>query len=105
MTATAIQTAATAQPCELGRYRVPDEARVLVGHMIDGQLHVFDQPQLDPGHRYFVEAGFGSDAELAVLLADYRRQANRLGACPMSREAIARLVLMDPAADRPLGQP
>jgi hypothetical protein len=42
------------------------------------------------GRRYFVERGFESKAELAVLIADYRREAQRLGACPMSREAIER---------------
>lgn len=98
MSTNTIQTAATARACELGRYTVPDERRVLVGRMIEGELHVFDQPEDGNGRRYFVEAGFESDGELAVLLADYRRQAKRLGACPMSREAIARMVTMDPAA-------
>jgi hypothetical protein len=67
---------------------VPDEARVLVGRRTEGKVYVYDYPSHGSGRRYFVEAGFESKAELAVLLADYRRQARRLGACPMSREAI-----------------
>lgn len=99
MSTTAIQTTAIHQPCELGRYTVSDEERVLIGRMIDGELHVFDHPHHGSGRRYFVEAGFASDRELAVLLADYRREAKRLGACPMSREAISRALSMDPAAE------
>ncbi len=75
---------------ELGRYEIASGERVLVGGRIDGVVHVFDCPQGGRGRRYFVEAGFRSLAELAVLLADYRRQAARLGACPMCREAIDR---------------
>ena len=78
------------QRCELGRYAVPDGARVLVGQRIDGVVHVFDWPAVGRGRRYHVEAGFESKAELAVLLADYRRFAERLGVCPMSRAAIDR---------------
>jgi hypothetical protein len=76
------------QLCELGRYAVSDEARVLVGQRIDGVVHVFDWPAGGPGRRYHVEAGFESKAELAVLLAEYRRRAEGLGVCPMSRAAI-----------------
>lgn len=78
------------QLCELGRYAVPDGTRVLVGRRIDGVVHVFDWPAVGRGRRYHVEAGFKSKAELAVLLADYRRFAERLGICPMSRAAIDR---------------
>lgn len=76
--------------CELGRYAVPEEARILVGRRIDGTVHVFDWPAAGPGRRYHVEAGFESKAELAVLLAEYRRRAEDLGVCPMSRAAIER---------------
>jgi hypothetical protein len=76
------------QLCELGRYAVPGGARVLVGQRIDGVVHVFDWPDAGPGRRYHVEAGFESKAELAVLVAEYRRRAERLGVCPMSRAAI-----------------
>jgi hypothetical protein len=36
--------------------------------------------------------GFESKAELAVLLAEYRRRAERLGVCPMSKKEIGRTV-------------
>jgi len=75
------------QLCELARYTLPDEARLLVGCRVDGEVFVYDYPSDGHGRRYFVESGFESKAELAVLLADYRRQAERLGACPMNREA------------------
>ncbi|HVC07039.1 MAG TPA: hypothetical protein VND98_05585 [Solirubrobacterales bacterium] len=89
MNATAIQS----QPAQLnvlGRYTVSDKGRVLVGRRIEGQVFVYDYPRDGHGRRYFVESGFESKAELAVLLADYRRQAERLGACPMSHEATER---------------
>ncbi|HEX8959850.1 MAG TPA: hypothetical protein VF770_08510 [Solirubrobacterales bacterium] len=80
---------ATGQPVELGRYSTPQEGeRVLVGRRIEGVVHVFDCPHAGRGRRYFVESGFASKAELAMLLADYRRRAARLGACPMSPDAI-----------------
>jgi hypothetical protein len=78
------------RPYELGRYAVPDEARVLVGQRIDGVVHVFDWPAGGSGRRYHVEAGFESKAELAVLVAEYRRRARHIGVCPMSRTAIDR---------------
>ena len=89
MSATAIQTGPV-QLSVIGRYTVSDEARVLVGRRIDGKVFVYDYPSDGHGRRYFVESDFESKAELAVLLADYRRQAERLGACPMSREATER---------------
>ena len=91
---------AIGQPVELGRYQTPTGERVLVGRRIDGVVHVFDCQQGGRGRRYFVEAGFRSLAELAVLLADYRRQAARLGACPMCREAIDRAFELSPTARR-----
>jgi hypothetical protein len=74
---------------ELGRYTVDEEERVLVGRRIEGEVHVYDRP-LGAGRPYFVERGFSSMAELAVLVADYRRRAAELGACPMSGEAVGR---------------
>lgn len=74
--------------CELGRYTVPSEARVLLGRRVDGVVHVLDWPLEGRGRRYHVEAGFESKAELAVLVAEYRRRAELLGVCPMSREAV-----------------
>ena len=80
--------------CELGRYAVPEGTRVLVGRRVDGVVHVLDWPADGQGRRYHVEAGFGSMGELAVLVADYRRRAQSLGACPMSRAAIERGLAM-----------
>lgn len=73
----------TGQQVELGRYRVPDGTRVLTGRRIEGVVHVYDFPADHAGRGYFVEQGFDSRAELAVLIADYRRQAELLGSCPM----------------------
>ena len=93
-------TAARARPL-----RLSGEARVLVGRRIEGRVFVYDYPRDGRGRRYFVESGFESKAELAVLLADYRRRAERLGTCPMSREAIERAFALPcaepiPAQDR-----
>ncbi len=74
----------------LGHYSVPDESRVLVGRRIEQTVYVYDYPEGGNGRRYFVEKGFGSKVELAALIADYRRRAERLGACPMSREGTDR---------------
>ena len=106
MSATATQSNPS-QLCELGHYTVPDEARVLVGRRIDGVVYVYDYTRDGNGRLYFVEAGFESKGELAILIADYRRQAERLGACPMSREAIARAFALAPAGPTPpqLGTP
>jgi hypothetical protein len=89
MSATAVHSD-PAQLNVLGHYTVSEEARVLVGRRIEGEVFVYDYPGNGQGRRYFVESGFESKTELAVLLADYRRQAQRLGACPMSREATER---------------
>jgi hypothetical protein len=74
----------------LGHYSVPHESRVLVGRRIENEVYVYDYPEGSNGRRYFVEKGFESKVELAVLIADYRRRAKRLGACPMSREGTER---------------
>jgi hypothetical protein len=101
MNATATQ-GRTGNSVELGHYETPEGARVLIGRRIEGVVHVFDSPQRNRnGRRFFVEAGFESMAELAVLIADYRRQAKRLGACPMSREAIQREFAMPVAGPSP----
>ena|SRR6478609_1479002 len=100
MSATAVQSN-PAQLNVLGHYSVPDEARVLVGRRIENEVYVYDYPEGCEGRRYFVEKGFESKAELAVLIADYRRQARRLGACPMSREATRRAFALTPAGPIP----
>jgi hypothetical protein len=89
MSATAVQS----KPAQLnivGHYSVPDESRVLVARRIENEVYVYDYPEDGNGRRYFVENGIESKAELAVLIADYRRRAQRLGACPMSREGTER---------------
>jgi hypothetical protein len=96
MSATAIQSDAP-QLAVLGRYAVTEEGRALVGRRIEGEVNVYDYPVDGRGRRYFVERGFESKAEPAVLIADHRRQAQRLGACPMSREAIERLSSLLPS--------
>ena len=95
MSATATQST-PAKLNVLGHYAVPDEARVLLGCRIEGKVYVYDYPRGGRARRYFVEAGFESKAELAVLIADYRRQAARLGACPMSREGLERTFAVAP---------
>ena len=61
---------------------------MLVGRRIAGKVHVYDHPRASDGRRYFVDAGFRSVVELAVLVSHYRRHATLLGTCPMTREAI-----------------
>jgi hypothetical protein len=89
MSATAVQSPAV-QLAVLGRYTTADEERVLVGRRIESEVFVYDYPVGGEGRRYFVERGFESKAELALLIADYRREADRLGTCPMSAYAIDR---------------
>jgi hypothetical protein len=89
MSATAVRSK-PAQLNVLGHYFVPDESRVLIGRRIENEVYVYDYPEGGEGRRYFVEKGFESKVELALLIADYRRRAKRLGACPMSREGTER---------------
>lgn len=93
----------TGRPVELGRYETSEGGRVLIGRRIEGEVHVFDIPHRRQGRRYFVEAGFDTKAELAVLIADYRRQAKRLCACPMAPAAIERSFAA-PGEEPPPGQ-
>ena len=83
----------TGQTVELGRYATDmREQRVIVARRIDGVVRVYDVPEDGRGRTYHVDSGFASKAELAMLVADYRRQAERLGECPMSPRALRRLV-------------
>jgi hypothetical protein len=81
MSATA--TAKPGQQVELGRYETQEGTRVLTGRRIEGVVHVYDFPADHGGRGHFVEAGFESRAELAMLISDYRSQAQHIGACPM----------------------
>ncbi len=89
MSATA--TPPTGRQVELGRYRAPEGTRVLTGRRIEGVVYVYDFPVDHPGRGYFVEKDFESRAELAVLIADYRRQAKRLDVCPMGPSGLRHL--------------
>ncbi|MCW2980485.1 MAG: hypothetical protein JWO14_2212 [Solirubrobacterales bacterium] len=86
---TTVHSQATGTKVELGRYDTEQGERVLVGRRIDGEVFVYDHP-VGAGRPYFVERGFDSKAELAVLVAEYRGRAGELGACPMSPDAIGR---------------
>lgn len=88
----------TGQQVELGRYQTPDGTRVLTGRRIDGVVHVYDFPADHAGRGYFVESDFDSRAELAVLIADYRRQARLLNACPMGPQGLDQVHGSNPSA-------
>jgi hypothetical protein len=76
------------QQVELGRYETETGTRALVGRRIDGVVHVYDFAVCQPSRANFVEAGFESKAELAVLVTDYLRQARLLGVCPMGKDGL-----------------
>jgi hypothetical protein len=80
----------TGKAVELGRYVTEArQQRILLGRRIDGVVHIYDAPLgSGPGRTYFVERGFETRGELAMLVRDYLRQAERLGCCPMSRQAV-----------------
>ena len=61
------------QLCELGRYAVPEEARILVGRRIDGTVHVFDWPAA-----LGAEGGYGRLIQVQLLhkLHDERKYAS-----------------------------
>ena len=85
------------QTVELGRYYTArGEERLLVGRRgEDGAVRVFDVPNAGDRHRgrsYFVDAGFGSKAELAIFRKRYLEDAELIGDSPMSRSAIDRIV-------------
>jgi hypothetical protein len=82
------------QTVELARY-VTDlrEQRILAARRgADEIVRVYDLPVDGRGRSYAVEQGFESWGELAMLVRDYKDQAERLGDCPMSRRALRRLV-------------
>ncbi|MEK6326638.1 MAG: hypothetical protein AABM66_03805 [Actinomycetota bacterium] len=93
MTPTDIQPS-TGKAVELGRYVTGGRRqRILLGRRIDGAVYVFDAPLgIGRGRTYFVERGFETRAELAMLVRDYLRQAEKLGCCPMSRRAARVLI-------------
>lgn len=89
----ATEMAMDSRPCELARYTTDTgEERMLVGQLVDGAVRITDRPCHADGRRYFVEEGIDSKLELAMLVADYRRQADQHGCCPMSGAALDQLV-------------
>ena len=81
---------ATGRAVELGQY-VTDlrEQRILLGRRVDGQVRIYDAPLGNAAERtYTVEQGFETRAELAMLVRDYLRQAERFGCCPMGQRAL-----------------
>ena len=84
---------ASGEPTELGRYTTADgERRIIVGRRIEGLVCVFDVRAGSRTHGFRADAGLGSWRELAALVADYKRQAERLGRCPMSRAGITTML-------------
>ncbi|MGH2984573.1 MAG: hypothetical protein ACRDK5_10030 [Solirubrobacterales bacterium] len=83
MRTTAPRDPVVGRPSELGRYRIKEGERLLVGQRVDGVVQVTDRPLGRPGRTYLVEEGISSKQELAALIADYKAQAERLGDCPM----------------------
>lgn len=79
-----------AKATKLGRYETAlGEERVLLGRREDGEVSIYDAPTGEAVERtFFVERGFESKAELAMLVRDYLRQAELLGSCPMGPRAI-----------------
>lgn len=75
---------------ELGRYETDlREERILLGRREGGEVCVYDAPLGEASERtYRVESGFESNAELAMLVRDYLRQARLFGSCPMGPRAI-----------------
>jgi hypothetical protein len=87
-------------PTELARYQTPGGTRVLVARHLDGCVHITDRPTSGEGRSYAVDSGFESAEQLQAFLTDYLDQAARLDACPMSPEAIARMVDNGPTRAR-----
>ena len=79
----------------LGQYELDHQGvRVLVGYLSEsGEVEeVLDKSVNGRGRPYVVVRGFESLAELAGIVVDYRRQAERLDEIPMSSQAVNQLV-------------
>jgi hypothetical protein len=74
---------------ELARHSLSDGTeRVLFGQRVDGVVRVVDRPRSGAGRSYLVEReleqeGYGANAALTALIADYLREACRLDDVPM----------------------
>ena len=78
---------------ELARYVVGGAERVLYRRLIGSIVHVTDRPATGPGRSFLVECCRARDGDAAVdaLVADYTRQAQRLGEVPMLASVVERI--------------
>ena len=82
----------------IARYEVEEGPRLLVavgrrdsrGDVAVDQL--VDRPEDGCGRSYLVESNIRPGDHLRALVADYKRQAEELGHCPMSDEALELLL-------------
>lgn len=86
-------TKPTGEPTELGHYLTgAGQRRIIVGRRIEGSVRVFDVAAGSRLRGYEVDEGFIDVRELAAMVADYKRQAAKLGHCPMSRKGIREML-------------
>ena len=79
------QTTSNAEPGApklLAEYDCDEGTRQLIEERVDGTVRITDQRP--GGHTYLVDEGFGSNAELEALVADYLNKARQLGYAPMA---------------------
>jgi hypothetical protein len=78
---------------ELARYTVRSGGRILYGQRIGKVVRVIDCPACGRGRSYLVERGLERDGygALRALIADYTRQASRLGEIPMRASPAERI--------------
>ncbi len=77
---------------EIARYRVAAGQRLLMGRRASGGAEIVDLPASGKGRAYYVDRGYTDGALLVAFVNDYLKQAARLDACPMSREAIGTML-------------
>jgi hypothetical protein len=84
---------------ELARYNVSAGERVLYGQRIDGVVRVTDRPSDGRGRSYLIERGLEHDgyAALKALVADYTREAVRLGEIPMATSIVRAMIKREAA--------
>ncbi len=77
--------AAIDERVELERYSVQGTERIVCAEQIDDLVQITDHPARAPGRCYLIERCRTSDgsAALQALVADYTRQARRIGGIPM----------------------
>lgn len=77
---------------ELARYQISAGERVLMGWRCRGGVEVTDRPVEGRARAYVVDRGMFHMEQLAAFVGEYVEHAERLDACPMSREAIGEIV-------------